>query len=765
MTDYEALIKAVLDTSGVQKEIDALQNQKITMTLDLRTGNVSVDNFLKNLQTQVKSAGQQAGNTFTNAFGGGLKTWSNNNAHTMQELQRTLAGFKFQTSDINKVTQDLEHMNLEISKVTTKIDNNNLRVTVSGIDELGRAVNIVKEFDHASGELSTVGKVISQTFETSADAAKNAKKEIGDAFSEMMRLSKEIGSLERQIWKDSNSGGNSESIKTAERQLKELEAEYAKLGQMFQGQFSTQQLDKLNQQFKENTMALEQLDAKITDSNAKLADTSAIKQRETALNELISLQQKIGSTKIELIKADASGETQKAAGLREQLEKLIDDFNRLKDASKGSFSTSDWDALSNEIARTEDKVKNLTNSLQDKINLKISTDDMRTQIDGIKGKFDELSNTAKKIDLKVDTSKLVNDLKELDDIQNKIANGNLSVEEKVAAYARYDDVIKRVGSSMKEYQKAVDDAAKMSDKMNLTITKSETLSHNMSAWLSQNKKAAVEYGQAIADLQKKLSDNPGDAKTYQEVAAQFRNIQAQAKAAGLTVGDFGNKIANTAKQLLGLTSAFAVFQKVKQIFKEMYQSVVEIDTAMTNLYKVTDETAAKYSQFLQNAKQDAQDLGRTVSDMIEQTATWAKLGYNIDDARNLSKVSSVYANVGEISNETAVSDMVTAMKAFKIEAKDAVTIVDPLNELGNKFATSAGDLGAGLSKSASTLQLAGATMNETLAMLTGGAEITQNAQEFGNAIKVGAMRVLHTSIAPVFGDRYRKPCELLKNLA
>ena len=49
-------------------------------------------------------------------------------------------------------------------------------------------------------------------------------------------------------------------------------------------------------------------------------------------------------------------------------------------------------------------------------------------------------------------------------------------------------------------------------------------------------------------------------------------------------------------------------------------SIVDIDTAMTNLYKVPDETDSKYRQFLQSSNVEAQRLGRTVSSLIEQTA-------------------------------------------------------------------------------------------------------------------------------------------------
>lgn len=180
-----------------------------------------------------------------------------------------------------------------------------------------------------------------------------------------------------------------------------------------------------------------------------------------------------------------------------------------------------------------------------------------------------------------------------------------------------------------------------------------------------------------------------------------------------------------------------LYDQIRKIPKEVY----EIDTAMTNLYKVTDETSSKYNQFLDSSSKSAHELGRSISSLIEQTANWAKLGFSLDDAEQLAKISSIYANVGEVSNDTAVSDLVTAMKAFNIEASDSITIVDSLNKLGNEFATDAASLGEGLSKSASALHLAGNDINETLAMLTGGTEITQNASEMGNALKVLSMRV------------------------
>lgn len=171
------------------------------------------------------------------------------------------------------------------------------------------------------------------------------------------------------------------------------------------------------------------------------------------------------------------------------------------------------------------------------------------------------------------------------------------------------------------------------------------------------------------------------------------------------------------------------------------EKVYEIDRAMTNLYKVTDATSSKYKQFLDSTSDSAHNLGMSISSLIDQTANWAKLGFSLDEAEQLAKISSIYANVGDVDNDTAVNNMVTAMEAFNIKASDSITIVDKLYKLGHEYATSTADLGDGLSRSASAMAASGTDINKTLAMLTGGAEITQNASEFGNFLEISSMRI------------------------
>lgn len=195
------------------------------------------------------------------------------------------------------------------------------------------------------------------------------------------------------------------------------------------------------------------------------------------------------------------------------------------------------------------------------------------------------------------------------------------------------------------------------------------------------------------------------------------------------------------KSVLSYVGSYFTIQQAIRIFKDMYQNVVAVDTAMTNLYKVTDETSASYDRFLKNASKNAKDLGNTISGYINQSADWAKLGYSLSEAEELSKLSSIYVNVGEVDEGTAVKDMVTALKGFSIETSNAVKIIDTYNKLGNEFAVTSAGIGDGVRKSASAMHTANVSFEQTAAMLAGISEITQDTSAAGDFLKIASMRI------------------------
>lgn len=374
-----------------------------------------------------------------------------------------------------------------------------------------------------------------------------------------------------------------------------------------------------------------------------------------------------------------------------------------------------------------------------------------------------INNEVKKLDkiqLSIDTEKYSTQIVSLQQQISKfgIESGESFLQASAALKqleAAYNDMKFSSGDKRldyeKEYQKLLEKTKNLitqikSQKSNEIISNGDnrriSFVNELNNYLQKNTAMIKQSKQQIIDWINTLNSADDMTRgTFDNLKAQFKGLNAELRAANKLGLSWVDKFKQAVEKFGGWAIATGSVMELWNLFRRMPKEVYNIDTSMTNLYKVTDETERKYSKFLDNASSKAQDLGRSISGLVEQTANWAKLGYDIDQASELAQISSIYANVGEVDDATAVSDIVTAMKSFNIEASDSITIVDSLNKLGNEFATDSASLGEGLKKSASALSLAGNDINQTLAMITGGTEITQNASEMGNALKVLSMRI------------------------
>ena len=203
----------------------------------------------------------------------------------------------------------------------------------------------------------------------------------------------------------------------------------------------------------------------------------------------------------------------------------------------------------------------------------------------------------------------------------------------------------------------------------------------------------------------------GSAKIGQ-FNADFTELSYTVKNADGTFTDFtavldrtGTKIVNVAGKTKESTSLFkGAFDSLKKKSKEILtymvsmgglsrvfgqikqgvQYVKEIDSALTELKKVTDETDETYAKFLKTASAAGAEIGTTISDFTNATADFARLGYSIIEATDLAKAASIYKNVGDgiTSVSQASESIISTMKAFGIEANDAMGIVNRFNEVG-----------------------------------------------------------------------------------
>ena len=141
-----------------------------------------------------------------------------------------------------------------------------------------------------------------------------------------------------------------------------------------------------------------------------------------------------------------------------------------------------------------------------------------------------------------------------------------------------------------------------------------------------------------------------------------------------------------------------------------------------------------------------------------------KNGFNDSDAATLAKTATVFQNVSDeaISAGESASFIISQMIAFGIEAENAQSIIDKVNETANKFSVSSGDLSKALGIVASTSSAMGNSIDQTLGVVTAITEQTRNASKSARAANTIFSRL--AQVVDENSDTGKKLTEIYNNL-
>lgn len=218
-----------------------------------------------------------------------------------------------------------------------------------------------------------------------------------------------------------------------------------------------------------------------------------------------------------------------------------------------------------------------------------------------------------------------------------------------------------------------------------------------------------------------------------DLSARLSNLEVEASRCGATTETLGQKLSRLFKEHFQTAIAMAGVAMVKQGLREVYNNVVDIDTSMTNLKKVTNETESAYSSFLSSASSQARELGASISDVIDSTAEWSRLGYTLDESQELAKWSTVLSNIGDgiDSASDAASYLVSILKGFRMEADEVEHVVNVLNSVGNNEPISESGIAEALVRSASALSAAGNSFEESVSLISAANSVLQDPDTVG----------------------------------
>lgn len=472
-------------------------------------------------------------------------------------------------------------------------------------------------------------------------------------------------------------------------------------------------------------------------------------------------------------KQQSATEAQEIANTNEKLKefyslvKEIGDLNQklsTADPSKQSIQIERWSArlseanqeLTNLMTTYSEFIDIGNGSKIDSLNQKIDAknefgfakelDEARQKIQGFQKNFDNLELKLNSLGATVPGSEgltnLRNSLPELQqmisglqgELGNAAKSGNLTRLNEL--FAQMSDALDLAGNSYKQFIQRVQVEGKLKDESNHL----KELVRNL-----QDYRANLTSSFNNSDFERKYEELLAELKagniSFKDAKSKVLDFKASCHDAGLEVETLGQKLSRLFKEHFQTAIAMAGVAMVKQGLREVYDNVVEIDDAMVELRKVTKESENAYSQFSDRAAKTARDLGASISDYVSATADWSRLGYNMPDAEELARVSTLLKNVGDgIESVTdASSYMISVLKGFDLAAEDAQKVADLVNEVANNEPASAEDILEILTRSGAALHEAGNDLDQAVALGVAMNSVTQNAESTGQTLKTVSM--------------------------
>lgn len=748
MADYEARVRAVLEPGTFDADIKALLSKDYKLKLNF------ADNFssqLADLERKLRSLENIKIDPFGASGSGGHSLNSSlnpinlkNSANAIANMQRTLRSFNFDNSAINAITKNINDMQLAVKNVRTEMQGKSVRITVTGTDELQRTVTVIKQLDSATNTLKTLKTSINQTFgiEDMTGRVNNSTQ----SFKELQTLLRDIGNIQFKIkGLDVNTDAN--RIAELTGQLHDLQAQYQNLINTTSNSLTDSQRSSLDKIQSKISNRLAEADAGLADKRANSANKEQIEQITKAYDELKSIQSEMANTQIKIAGLDTSKDAAQINELTTQLDALKQKYNDLYTSSGiGNGNTPELAAglsasLQENQARVDAYVANLTAKLEDAkrkasegIQLKIDAGEFDASISKVESQFGRLGQASQTKFASIKT-----DIEELKHLQTEMANTS-DMDTRIKAYDQFEQTLRKVKNSLAQIPNE--------EKKMATSLQAAQLKNQMSTWLSNNSKAAQNYGSAIQGLISKVDQLNASgqltAAEAQRIKTEFLGIKMEATAAGEVGRSFSDSLIRSLKAITGVFDITSAIRLGIRYIKQMAQEVIKVDTAMTQLKIVTNASSSEYQQFYKDSVQASKEIGSVVSDLIDSTTVYARLGYSMDESSALAKYTGMLQNVGDIDVSSAQDAITAITKAFDVNVSEIESVMDKLVIVGNNTPISVSQLAEGLNNAGSQLAAAGNNFEKSVALLTAANTTIQNVSKSSTGLRTITARLRKT---------------------
>ena len=252
-----------------------------------------------------------------------------------------------------------------------------------------------------------------------------------------------------------------------------------------------------------------------------------------------------------------------------------------------------------------------------------------------------------------------------------------------------------------------------------------TKKEDIEAWLSNLNTSALEkFRSGLQGVEKATGEvQPELEKMGQSVRDSADDFDAAERAA--------QDLSTLKYQLMDFFSVTGAIQLFRRAIQSAFETVKELDAAMTEIAVVSDFSVNDMWGQLPRFTEQANELGMAIKDTYAATTLYVQQGLDLDKSMKLATETLKMAAVAGMDAANATDAMTAALRGFNMELDEtsAQKVNDVYSELAAITASDTQEISTAMTKTASIAHSVNMEFETTAAFLAQGIETTREAAE------------------------------------
>ena len=400
---------------------------------------------------------------------------------------------------------------------------------------------------------------------------------------------------------------------------------------------------------------------------------------------------------------------------------------KIQSIDDSTLKESFKDLGTQEVQRLKTELESLQSTLKTKIGENNFTSDFKASLKDIQKNFKDTNKDASELAKKLSTSTFSTFTKNLTDGRLDLAANNLKKIET------------EIGKLKNPPQELINWLTNLKNKFNELSTNSEIqdITTRLGNLKSQLSGAEAQAVQEIIDKFKEYSNavNQSSRETKEFVEEEEDGARATQE-----LGSELDQIKSRIKHFLGLSNAVNLF---KRAVRSAFETVKELDAAMTETAVVTDKTVSDMWGKLPEYTKRANQLGISTVEAYRAATLYYQQGLNDEQVEGLSIETLKMARIAGLDAAEATDRMTNALRGFNMEIDqvNAQRVADVYSQLAAMSASNVDEISTAMTKVASLAHNANMDFETTAAFLAQIIETTrESAETAGTALKTVVAR-------------------------